>query len=211
MLRKKNYLLTLLCLFWAASSVLAQSSRQTSVSLTNEEKALLEEQAMAKVMTFQEHCALIGAKEKSYSERKSYIAPTIELFVDKDRTIEVSQLGKKKPRRRTVEEYLLRLSMMNYQKVTIDSYDCHIANEFKKSVAMNQKHPGEEWYEGIVSVIQTFRGERGDYVYKDVVKRNLTVYTKKVVTLRGNRIRKSWIIQLGDIKVTEVDEKHKMN
>ena len=67
---------------------------------------------------------------------------------------------------------------------------------------MNDRYPGEEWYEGVATVIQRFRGERGDFVYEDLVERRFKVYVQKKEVFERGKKTERWIIRLGDISVT---------
>lgn len=171
---------------------------QQRVKLTTREQTILEEQAKAKVKSFQNYCRDIGNKKHTLSQKEAFVKTALNLFTDEDRMIAISNLDGKITRKK-VYTYLRNLSKLGYQEIQITSYQCEISKNMKPSVTMNKKHPGEDWYEGTVSIIQRFEGRTGDFTYSDVVKRTMTVYAQRTLVIATGEIR--WALFLGDIDV----------
>lgn len=198
MKQKLTFLTTLLCMLLTLNGAWAQSYYRGEAGLTPQQKKALERQATEKVQTFQKNCELIGEKKD-----KGAIKTTMDLFADNNRMIQITNLNGSVSNKK-VRVYLNRLSLLGYETIDIESYDCHIASKFKKSKKMNDLHPDEDWYEAIVSVMQRFHAVRGDFTYEDVVERNMTVYARKIQMYRGGGKQDTWIIQLGDITAKTV-------
>lgn len=180
---------------------MAQSKK--SVNLSASDKAYLEEVALARVGVFQENCAKVADKSKPKSLKLTTIEETIKLFVDGKRTIQITDSdGSVQPPKR-ISIYMNRLMILGYKRIDITSSDFHISTHLKPSASMNAKHPGEDWYEGVVSVLQRFTGH-GDFSYTDVVKRNFTVYFQRTEVTEGLDQGVQWALFIGDIQAQTV-------
>lgn len=190
---------TLYYLIWLIPFLLCtqiEAQQQGKVHFTPELKTLLEERALSRMKDFQKLCQIISSQSHlSESAQKD----ALDLFVDKERTIRVTDgRGRtKKPVR--IETYLRNLSRLPYSKIKITSADFRIATNIHPSIKMNELHPGEDWYEGTCTVIQRFYGESDKFEYIDVVQRKFTVYMKKSSLYFRGKNRDSWQVLLGDI------------
>ena len=181
-------------------SIQVNAQRTQRIEFDAKQKAFLEEQALARVRTFQENCAKVGSKSNSKSEKELTIKETLRLFVDNLRTIQVTNSDGSVQRPKKIEIYLTRLMLLGYKEIEITSSDFHISTDLKPSASMNAKYPGEDWYEGVCSVIQHFRAKRFEYEYIDTVKREFTVYLRKVEIYEGAEKNISWQVFIGDIQ-----------
>ncbi len=170
------------------------------VVLDKRTKTFLEEQAISRVKQFQDYCAVIANKNETKAKRQLVITQALDLFMDDKRTIQITNFdGTIQPPKR-ISNYLSRLMMLNYNYVNITSFDFFLATEVMPSAVMRENNPGEEWYEGIVSVRQRFEGGRFEYTNVDEVERLFTVYMLKTQFYQGDQLVTSWVVKIGDIQ-----------
>ncbi len=194
----------LLILLLACQTGWAQGKVRNDIKLDAETKAFLEDQAIARVQKFQEGCAYVASKKNTPSEKLKKIDATLELFADSARTIQITNFDGSVQPAKLVSIYLNKLMMLGYKEINITSSDFHISTELRPSAQKNAQHPGEEWYEGVVSVLQRFVGHRYEYTVIDEVERNMTVYVRKVLIVQGRKKFHSWQVFIGDIQARSV-------
>lgn len=186
-----------LLLLLISAQVLAQTEH---FELNRSTKAYLEEQAIKRVEKFQEYCNTIANKSVENTIRLKTIDLALKLFVSEDNTIQITNFDQTSQRPKTIRTYLNRLMVLNYNDIDITSYDFHLSTELKPSALMREKNPGEEWYEGTVSVIQRFTAGRFEYKIIDKVERTFQVYMRKIRFFQGNREITTFEVKIGDIQ-----------
>ena len=88
---------------------------------------------------------------------------------------------------------------LNYDKVNIDWYDIQYISDL-------QKQPDGR-YVGVITIYQRFEGTNNEGMkYKDVTKKDITVYVEKKKTQISGRMIEFWDVLLGDIRVAETKQ-----
>lgn len=160
-----------------------------------ERKHAIDSLALEKVRDLSKYISIVGNKSTQFSEANRVIDRATELF-SPDAEIGVSSLTKKDIKYFTVRKYFERLSAMNYDKVKIDWYDIQYISDL-------QKQPNGI-YVGVITIYQRFEGSLGEGMkYRDVTKKDITVYVEKKKAQIGGRTIDFWDVLLGDIRVTE--------
>lgn len=175
-------------------------SQREHLDLNESTKAYLEEQAIKRVEKFQEYCSIIANKDVDNSKRLRTINWAMKLFVSDKSTIKITNFDGTSQKPKRIETYLKNLMNLNYKYVDITSYDFHLSTELTPSTLMRTKYPGEDWYEGTVSVIQRFTAGRFEYEVIDVVERTFQVYMRKIKFYQGNREVTTFQVKIGDIE-----------
>lgn len=175
-------------------------SQREHLDLNESTKAYLEEQAIKRVEKFQEYCSIIANKDVDNSKRLRTINWAMKLFVSDKSTIKITNFDGTSQKPKRIETYLKNLMNLNYKYVDITSYDFHLSTELTPSTLMRTKYPGEDWYEGTVSVIQRFTAGRFEYEVVDVVERTFQVYMRKIKFYQGNREVTTFEVKIGDIE-----------
>nr|WP_240971155.1 hypothetical protein [Flammeovirga aprica] len=158
-------------------------------------KAAIDSLALEKVHDLSKYISKIGDKETSFSEANRVIERALELFVE-DAQMGVSTLGKKQVRYFGIRKYLERLNKLNYKSVNIDWFDIQYISDLEKQP--------DGRYVGVITIYQKFTGVTEDgLVYKDVTKKDITVYVERKTTQIGGREIGFWDVLLGDIRVSE--------
>ena len=170
------------------------------LDLNESTKAFLEEQAIKRVEKFQEYCSIIANKDENKSTKLRAIDSAMKLFVSDKSTIKITNFDGTSQKPKRIEVYLIKLMNLNYKYVDITSYDFHLSTELTPSTLMRTKYPGEDWYEGTVSVRQRFTAGRFEYEVVDVVERTFQVYMRKIKFYQGNREVTTFQVKIGDIE-----------
>jgi hypothetical protein len=168
-------------------------SQQDQIS--PERKRAIDSLAIEKVRDLSKYITIVGSKETQFSEADRVIDRAQELFV-KDAKIGVSTLARPEIKYYTVRKYLERLMALNYSKVVIDWYDIHYISDL-------EKQPDGK-YVGVITIYQKFEGYSEEGIkYKDVTKKDITLYVEKKQTQISGRMIDYWDVLLGDIRVKE--------
>lgn len=175
-------------------------SQREYLDLNESTKAYLEEQAIQRVDKFQEYCSIIANKDVNISTKLSKIDFAMKLFVSDKSTIKITNFDGTSQKPKRIEVYLIKLMNLNYKYVDITSYDFHLSTELTPSTLMRTKYPGEDWYEGTVSVRQRFTAGRFEYEVVDVVERTFQMYMRKIKFYQGNREVTTFEVKIGDIE-----------
>jgi len=167
--------------------------------LSPERKAAVDSLALEKVRDLSKYISIIGNKETPLSESARAIDRAKELFMEGSQ-IGVSSLSRKKVKYYTIEKYLYRLASLNYDQVTIDWFDIQYVSDLELQP--------DGRYVGVITVYQKFEGKTKEgLVYKDVTKKDITVYVERKETQIAGRLIGFWDVLLGDIRVKETSYK----
>lgn len=188
MLRQKLFLI----LFFTVSGISYVFS-QTQVS--PERKRAIDSLAMEKVKDLSKYISIIGNKDTPFSEANRVIDRASELFAS-DSKMGVSTLNSTEIKYYTVRKYFERLMALNYDRVKIEWYDIQYISDL-------ELQPDGK-YVGVITIYQLFEGSGVEGLqYKDVTKKDITIYVEQKKTQISGRIIDFWDVLLGDIRVTE--------
>ncbi len=187
---KKLKLLSILVLF-AVSFNTAYSQDNISA----ERKAAIDSLALEKVRDLSKYISILGNKETPWSTAKDVIDRALELFMD-GAEMEVSSLYRKKVAVYPIKEYLERLTRLNYARVKITWFNIQYVSDLVKQP--------DGRYVGVITIFQKFEGvTKEGLVYKDITKKDITVYVERKQTQIDGIPVGFWDVLLGDIRVKE--------
>ncbi len=155
--------------------------------------------AEIKARDFSSYIITIASKTRSIRDKETAIDLACKLFINDTVAIQVSSCpssGKPTIHNRTLIEYLRRLSVLNYDKVTIEWIEVDIVKEIKKGSNGN--------YYGTISFTQKFTAVKNEYIYSDVVTKHMTVVLKPY--LKPNDLGEDewqWGVYLSNVNVVE--------
>lgn len=188
-------LLLLLSLFFYA-----EVQAQTNIvqkELSDTEKEVFKERALQKVNELEGYIITITDKtiaDKSIKDKA--ISTAVSLFLDEERTVEVSSVKSNSVRSYDIKKYLFRINAIPYTQVKIDWYDIAYIRDLRAG-------PDNTYY-GTITVFQKFQGfVDGKLVYEDETQKNIDVIIKTVEKVMANRTVETREVLLGDIKVVE--------
>lgn len=182
-------------IFQTALLAIAFNAFSQQETVSPERKRAIDSLAIEKVRDLSKYITIIGSKETQFSEADRVISRAQELFV-KDAKVGVSTLAKPEIKYYTVRKYLERLMALNYSKVVVDWYDIHYISDL-------EKQPDGK-YVGVITIYQKFEGYSNEGIkYKDVTKKDITLYVEKKQTQISGRMIDYWDVLLGDVRVKE--------
>ena len=189
-----NSKVTLLVIFLSIFGGFTQAQSHKD-DVVPERKKAIDSLALEKVRDLSKYITIVGDKSTPFSEANRVIDRASELF-STDAEIGVSSLTNKEIKYYSVKKYFERLMALNYDKVKIDWYDIQYISDL-------QKQPDGK-YVGVITIYQRFEGSIGDGLkYKDVTKKDITIFVEKKKAQIGGRMIEFWDVLLGDIRVTE--------
>lgn len=187
----KRFSLILIILTGMAFSYTTQA--QTDIS--PERKRAIDSLAMEKIRDLGKYISIIGNKKTPFSEAKRVIDRTLELFVE-EAQMGVSSLSREEVIYYAIREYLERLMLLNYDKVKIEWFNIQYISDLELQP--------DGRYVGVITIFQRFEGTSDDgLIYKDVTKKDITVYVERKQTQIGGKLIGFWDVLLGDIRVVE--------
>ncbi|MDF1550510.1 MAG: hypothetical protein P1P88_22000 [Bacteroidales bacterium] len=188
-MRQLKYLFAFIFMLGLFQQTLAQDD------ISPERKAAIDSLALEKVRDLSKYISILGNKETPYSEASRVIGRALELFMDGSE-MGVSSLYRKKIAYYPIKEYLERLTRLNYQKVTISWFDIQYVSDLVKQP--------DGRYVGVITIYQKFEGvTKEGLVYKDITKKDITVYVERKQTQIDGIPVGFWDVLLGDIRVKE--------
>jgi hypothetical protein len=177
------------------SGLVFASGAQAQTDISPERKRAIDSLAMEKIRDLGKYISIIGNKKTPFSEAKRVIDRTLELFVE-DARMGVSSLYREEIAYYGIREYLERLMLLNYDKVKIEWYNIQYISDLELQP--------DGRYVGVITIFQRFEGSSDDgLVYKDVTKKDITVYVERKQTQIGGKLIGFWDVLLGDIRVVE--------
>jgi hypothetical protein len=164
-------------------------------NISPERKAAIDSLALEKVRDLSKYISIIGNKQTAWSEANRVIDRALELFAD-NAQMGVSSLNSPDIKYYGIREYLERLMALNYDKVNIEWYNIQYISDLELQP--------DGRYVGVITIFQRFQGSTGDkLIYKDVTKKDITVYVERKQTQISGRLIDFWDVLLGDVRVTE--------
>jgi hypothetical protein len=161
----------------------------------SEKIAQIDSLALEKIRDLSKYISIIGDKTTPFSEADLVVERALELFAEGAK-IGVSNIVVNEVQYFELREYFERLMALNYDRVNIEWYDMQYISDIERMP--------NGVYVGVVTIYQRFQGMKGDQiVYRDVTKKDITVYVEKKQTqIEGDMIN-FWDVVLGDIMVAE--------
>ncbi|MDT8394332.1 MAG: hypothetical protein RQ761_10830 [Bacteroidales bacterium] len=170
-------------------------SAQAQTDISPERKRAIDSLAMEKIRDLGKYISIIGNKQTPFSEAKRVIERTLELFVE-EAQMGVSSLSREEVNYYGVREYLERLMLLNYDKVKIEWFNIEYISDLELQP--------DGRYVGVITIFQRFEGSSDDgLIYKDITKKDITVYVERKQTQIGGKLIGFWDVLLGDIRVVE--------
>lgn len=162
-----------------------------------EQKEKIDSLALEKVKDLKAYISIIGNKETPFSEANRVIERALDLFGEGS-VIGVSSTRSEEINTYTVKTYFERLMALNYDRVNITWYDIQYISDLEMTP--------DGKYVGVITIFQRFEGVLSDnLVYKDITKKDITVFVEqKQMQVAGDYI-KFWDVLLGDIVVSETE------
>lgn len=171
---------------------------QAQTDISPERKRAIDSLAMEKIRDLGKYISIIGNKQTPFSEAKRVIDRTLELFVE-EAQMGVSSLSRDEVTYYGIKEYLERLMLLNYDKVKIEWFNIQYISDLELQP--------DGRYVGVITIFQRFEGTSDDgLVYKDVTKKDITVYVERKQTQIGGKLIGFWDVLLGDIRVVETSK-----
>jgi hypothetical protein len=168
---------------------------QAQTDISPERKRAIDSLAMEKIRDLGKYISIIGNKQTPFSEAKRVIDRTLELFVE-DAQMGVSSLYREEVVYYGIREYLERLMLLNYDKVKIEWFNIQYISDLELQP--------DGRYVGVITIFQRFEGTSDDgLIYKDVTKKDITVYVERKQTQIQGKLIGFWDVLLGDIRVVE--------
>ncbi len=159
----KKYLIVIgIIILWFSSGF--------SQSLNEPNLENFKKMAEIKANSFSVYISTIANKTTSLDDKETAINQACRLFISDTVTIQISYCpsgGNPTIYSRTLIKYLRRLSMLNYDHITIEWIDVVMVKDLKKGTDGN--------YYGIISTVQRFTAVKGEYTYSDVTTKNIEV------------------------------------
>ena len=184
-----KYTFTIIFSFILLQPIIAQDD------ISPERKAAIDSLALEKVRDLSKYISILGDQETPWSKAKDVIDRALELFMD-GAVMEVSSLYRKKVSVYPIKEYLERLTRLNYKKVNITWFNIQYVSDLVKQP--------DGRYVGVITIYQRFEGvTKEGLVYKDVTKKDITVYVERKQTQIDGIPVGFWDVLLGDIRVKE--------
>ena len=164
--------------------------------LSETQLADFKDKALRKTKALSNYISTIGDKTKDEAQRNKAIDLAVGLFMSEDNLVEVSSLNRKENKRFKIRDYLNKIKMLTYNKVTIEWFDIFFSSNFVKRP--------DNRYEAVATIYQRFSGVTNEGgVYLDITKKNILIIIEQASIETGDRTDKFWEIFLGDIKVEE--------
>lgn len=181
--------------FIILTAIALSYSAQAQTDISPERKRAIDSLAMEKIRDLGKYISIIGNKQTPFSEAKRVIERTLELFVE-DAQMGVSSLTREEVNYYGVREYLERLMLLNYDKVKIEWFNIEYISDLELQP--------DGRYVGVITIFQRFEGSSDDgLIYKDITKKDITVYVERKQTQIGGKLIGFWDVLLGDIRVVE--------
>jgi hypothetical protein len=176
-------------------SLLSTFNAVAQDQVSPERKRAIDSLALEKVRDLSKYISIVGDKNTAFNESNRVIERASELFAP-DSKIGVSSLNSKDIKYYTVRKYFERLMALNYNKVNIQWYDIQYISDL-------ELQPDGK-YVGVITIYQKFEGSDMEGMkYRDVTKKDITIYVEKKKTQISGRMIEFWDVLLGDMRVTE--------
>lgn len=180
------------------AGMFAQSdSLSEDIELDFEQQAAVDSLALEKIKDLKAYISIIGSKETPFNEAHRVIDRALDLFGEGS-IIGVSSTASDEVRSYDIPSYFERLMALNYDQVDITWFDIQYISDLEMTP--------DGKYVGVITIFQKFEGIMGDnLVYKDITKKDITVFVERKQMQVGGDLIDFWDVLLGDIVVSETN------
>lgn len=155
--------------------------------------------AEKKAKSFSVYISKVASKTTSLDDKEIAINQACRLFIYDTVTIQVSYCpsgGNPTVYSRTLIKYLRRLSMLNYDQITIEWVEVVMVKDLKKGTDGN--------FYGIISTVQRFTAVKGEYTYSDVTVKHIEVVLKPYLKPNDQGDDEwKWDVYLSNVNIVE--------
>lgn len=164
--------------------------------LTQQELEIFKNAALNKVRELEKYIVTIADKNNDDNIRKNSIDLAVKLFESERNIVEVTSRNSSVIKDYIIRDYLNRLRILPYARVSITWYDISYVSDFVQDPDGN--------YRAIITIFQKFEGFMdGRPVYKDITQKNIEIVIKNQERYYGDRKISSREVLLGNIRVVE--------
>jgi hypothetical protein len=156
--------------------------------------ARLQNKALVNIKQLGDYMQIICQKDAEADELNKTIEQALSLFVAEAR-IEVSSITRSTVNQFKVKDYLVRMSLLKYEKVLIEWYNVQYTSQLRKGP--------DGLYYGTIEFEQRFVGITTENMkYEDITRKSVEVVLRPYERLAGGQNTVEWDVFLGDIGVT---------
>lgn len=183
--------------FLAFMAVSARAQMMAEERLSPAQLEAFREEASKKTNALSNYISIIADKSIPQDIRLKSIDLAVQLFVDKDRIVQVSSTNTERIKTYKIGEYLNRLRVLPYKKVEVEWYDISFVSDFK--------YGSDGKYYAVATIFQRFRGYNGEgrLIYEDVTQKDVEIVMEKQTKKVGDIEKSEWDVLLNQISVIE--------
>lgn len=171
-----------------------QTAKRKQDTLPADVVTKLQHKALANIRQLGDYIQIICQKNDDPDEETKTIEQAIALFIG-DAKIEVSSVNRSTVNQFPIKDYLIRMSMLNYEKVIIEWYNIQYTSLLRKGP--------DGFYYGTIEFEQRFVGISAEnQKYQDITRKTVEVVLKTYERNTGGETTMEWDVFLGDIGVT---------
>ena len=180
-------------LFVLMFSVSAESKAQTE---HDEVLAVFKDLALEKIRDLGLYIRRLADKKTNIPDMHRAIDLAVDLFIDEDASVQVTNKITKVITSYPIRVYLNRLTRLPFSQVTIEWYEIHYVSEIRLGT--------DGLYHGVATVYEKFVAISGDQVtYEERSQKNVEIIIEKYdLKIKGELVRK-WDVFLNDIVTVE--------
>jgi hypothetical protein len=154
----------------------------------------LQNKALANIKQLGDYMQIICQKDADADELNKTIEQALTLFIT-DARIEVSSINRSTVNQFKIKDYLIRMSLLKYQKVVIEWYNIQYTSQLRKGP--------DGLYYGTIEFEQRFVGITSENLrYEDITRKSVEVVLRSYERYAGGQTTIEWDVFLGDIGVT---------
>lgn len=168
-----------------------------NVKLSADQLEAFREEADRKTHNLSNYIAIIADKTKDQEIRIKAMNLAVKLFIDENQIVQVSSKNRNSIKSYKITQYLNRLRVLPYTKVTIQWYDINFIGDFKYGT--------DGKYYAVATIFQKFEGfsSEGKIIYEDITKKDIELVLNNQTKQIGDKKVKEWDVLLGQISVLE--------
>lgn len=166
-----------------------------TLNLSEEQRLAFKQRALEKTAMLSNYIVTLCDKNSPAANQDVAMDAAMDLFIDRNRIVEVSSKYSDLIEPVKIDRYLNRLRNYDYESVEIEWFDVAYASELKRGT--------DGKYYGTIVVFQKFIGRKGERTYEDVTQKNIEVVLEPRTKRIGDLLIEDWMVLLGDIQVVE--------
>ncbi len=173
-----------------------QNDLGNEIDLDNASFEQFKTKALQKSADLGRYLNQISNKSTDFQDANKAINNAVELFVSEDATVEISSSSASMKSRLKIREYLNKLKLLKYSKVSIEWTDIYYVSNLRKGPDGN--------YYGVISLQQKFEGyQEGKVVYSDITRKNIEIVLKTYRKEVEGESLLLWDVFLSDIGISQ--------